>query len=125
MLLASSDLEVTGWMKEEFDKSFEMKDLREAKLCIGLEISRKPQARTLSFTQRGTPHLFLGVLISQIITLVQPPWSYLKNNALAPDDPPAMCPYLNDIRCVMHFMACASPDIAFVAGGSAKHCETR
>lgn len=40
LLLAGSDLDAIMWMKCKLSKRFEMKDLGEAKTCIGLEISR-------------------------------------------------------------------------------------
>lgn len=51
MLLTCSGTRAIAWMKAEFNKRFEMKNLGEAKLCIGLEISRDRQTRTLSLTQ--------------------------------------------------------------------------
>lgn len=51
MLLAGSDTRAIAWMKAEFSKRFEMKNLGEAKLCIGLEISRDRQTSTLSLTK--------------------------------------------------------------------------
>ena len=50
LLLAGSDLDAILWMKGELNKRFEMKDLGEAKVCIGLEIQRN----------RGTGQLWLG-----------------------------------------------------------------
>ena len=50
LLLAGSDLDAILWMKGELNKRFEMNDLGEAKVCMGLEIHRN----------RGTGQLWLG-----------------------------------------------------------------
>ena len=51
LLLAGSDVEVILWMKNELNTRFEMKDLGEAKTCVGLEIDRIRSENILTVTK--------------------------------------------------------------------------
>ncbi len=47
LLIAGNDTAAILWIKGELRKRFEMKDLGEAQVCLGLEISRDRANRTL------------------------------------------------------------------------------
>ncbi len=40
LLIAGDDMSGISWIKGELSKRFEMKDMGEAKVCLGLEITR-------------------------------------------------------------------------------------
>lgn len=44
LLLAGNDMESINYMKLELAKTFEMQDLGEAEMCLGLEIERDKTA---------------------------------------------------------------------------------
>lgn len=50
-LLSGSELDAIKLVKKELNKRFEMKDLDEAKMCIGLQITRNRSASNLTKTQ--------------------------------------------------------------------------
>ncbi len=52
LLLASSDMQILRWLKEEFSKRFEMKDCGEASVCLGLEIRRDRKTKSLHLSQK-------------------------------------------------------------------------
>ena len=51
LLLPGCDLEAILWNEKELNKRFEMKDLGEAKTCIGLKIDRIRSKNILTVTQ--------------------------------------------------------------------------
>ncbi len=50
--IAGNESRSIAWIKVELRKPFEMKDLGEARVCLGLEITRDRANRTLHLSQK-------------------------------------------------------------------------
>ena len=90
-------------MKGELNKRFEMKDLGEAKVCIGLEIRRDRIAKTLSLTQS---QYALNVLEQFRMSTCNPcltPMEQGQTTMLsAENDPVSNAPYREAVGCLMY-----------------------
>ena len=53
LLIASSNMKLLEWIETQFKMKFNMKDLREAKTCLGFEIKRDRASKRLWLTQTG------------------------------------------------------------------------
>lgn len=53
LLWAGNDMKTITWMKREFNRQFEMKDLGEARMCLGMEIERNRKTNILKLSQRN------------------------------------------------------------------------
>lgn len=124
LLLAGKDMNAIAWMKSEFSKRFEMKDLGEAHKCIGLEISRNRNTRTLYLSQ----HTYATSVLERFkmsncnpcatpMELCRPP---IDASII---DPPTNCPYRQAIGCLMFLMVGTRPDLSFTVGRLAQSCE--
>ena len=127
LLLAGSNLNATLWMKGELNKRFEMKDLGEAQVCIGLEIRRN----------RVSGELWLGQLKYAASVLDRFNMSS-SNPSLTPmeqhrtsigitsmavaHDSPTNAPYRQAIGCLMFLMVGTRPDLAYAIGKLSQHC---
>ena len=102
LLLAGSDLDAILWMKGELKKRFEMKDLGEAKVCIGLEIHRNRGAGQLWLGQRKYAE---SVLERFHMSKCNPSSTPMDHRGIPPSgnavDPPTSAPYRQAIGCLM------------------------
>ena len=130
LLLAGNDIEAILWMKGELNNRFEMKDLGEAKVCLGLEIVRDRKSKTLRVSQTKYTKSVLerfGMQDSRPVPTPMMPASN-KGNSLdivdSNDDVPATNePYRQAIGAIMYLMIGTRPDLAFAFGKLARFCE--
>ena len=128
LLLAGSEIKATGWVKQELNKRFEMKDLGEAKLCIGFEIHRDRSQFKLRLTQaKYAASVFEGFNMSKcnpcLTPMDQRPTYFHKNKpAIEPEDPPTTAPYRPAIGCLMFLMVGTRPDLAYTIGKLSQNC---
>ncbi len=126
LLIVGKDTAAIVWIKGKLRQRFEMKDLGEARVCLGLEISRGNRTLKLSqerYTQsvlerfgmrNGKPAATPMESGFNNIRWRDPDTSYeLENNA----------PYRQAIGCLMFLMICTRPDIAFTVCCLAQFCE--
>lgn len=121
MLLAGSEMNVIGWMKNEVNKRFEMKDLGAARLCIGIEISGDRQCRTLCLIQRRYAKSNLELFNMSDRKLSHTTMEVPKAMSVGVHDPSATCPYRKAIGCLMFLMVYTRADLAFALGNLAQH----
>ena len=122
LLLAGSDLAAVDWMKSELRKRFEMKDLGEAKVCIGLEISRDRKSRTIRITQSK----YAGSVLDRFNMSACNPCATPMEKNLHPEvisGPVSESPYRQAIGCLMFLMVGTRPDLAYAVGKLSQHCE--
>ena len=128
LLLAGSDIKAIGWMKQELSKRFEMKDLGEAKLCIGLEIQRDRSQRNLRLTQAKYAASILERFnlskCNPCLTPMDQSRAHSDQNKpkIDSDDPPTNAPYREAIGCLMFLMVGTRPDLAYAIGKLSQHC---
>ena len=127
LLLAGSDLEAILWMKNELNKRFDMKDLGEAKTCIGLEIDRIRSENILTVTQskyaQAVLTRFKMSTSNPCVTPMDQSYHVAKQVAETDtEDKPCSAPYRQAIGCLMFLMVGTRPDIAFAIGKLSQHC---
>ena len=129
LLLAGNNLSAISWIKGELHKRFEMKDLGEAKVILGLEITRDRKNRELHLGQSKYAGDILerfGMHDSRPVStpMIQ---SNTNDNCLEVIDPvtdvPTTAPYRQAIGALMYLMLGTRPDIAFAVGKLARFCE--
>lgn len=127
LLLAGSDLEAILWMKNELNKRFDMKDLGEAKTCIGLEIDRIRSKHVLTVTQSKYAQAVLKRFKMSACNPCVTPMEQSRHVTMqvaetGTDDNPCFEPYRQAIGCLMFLMVGTRPDIAFAIGKLSQHC---
>ena len=127
LLLAGSDLDAIVWMKNELNRRFEMKDLGEAKTCIGLEIDRNRSKNILTVTQSKYAHAVLNRFKMSKSNQCATPMEQSSHVATQvadthTSDKPCSAPCRQAIGCLMFLMVGTRPDIAFAIGKLAQHC---
>ncbi|CDF77556.1 Retrovirus-related Gag-Pol polyprotein [Chondrus crispus] len=122
LLLAGSDIHAIKWMKGELNKRFEMKDLSEAKVCIGLEIHRDRTIKTLSLTQTKYA---LNVLDRFKMSTCNPSLTPMeqgrKTTNSIENDSETKVPYREAVGCLMYLMVGTRPDLAYAIGKLSQH----
>ncbi len=113
--IAGNDTVAISWMKGELRKRFEMKDLGEVQICLGLEISRDRSNRTLRLSQDRYTESILERLGMQNAKPVATPMESGFNNIRWSDPDPSYevakdVSYRQAIGCLMFLMICARPD---------------
>lgn len=131
LLLAGNDISGIKWMKNELNKRFEMKDLGEAKLCLGLEITRDRPNRRLHLTQSK---YIVGILerfgmedSKPVATPMEGTFSYEDRVELdcsgKQEGIMTNVPYREAIGSLMYLMIGTRPDLAFCVGKLSQFCE--
>ena len=117
LLLAGSHLDAITWIKGELNKRFEMKDLGEAKVCIGLEIHRSRGTKTLSLTQSKYASNVLDRFRMKSCNPTSTPMEQVRQ-AIVTDmkDSETSAPYRQAIGCLMYLMVGTRPDLAYAIG---------
>ena len=128
LLLAGSDIKAIEWMKQSLNKRFEMKDLGEAKLCIGLEIQRNRSQHKLCLTQvKYATSILERFGMSNCNACVTPMeqsrvhFDRAKSTSER-NNQPTSAPYRQVIGCLMFLMVGTRPDLAYVVGKLSQHC---
>ena len=102
-------------LKDELSKQFEMSDLGEARVCLGLEITRDRAKRTLHVSQE---HYANKVLERFGMHNSKPVVTPMDGQIGGPDDDNLAqdVPYRQVIGSLMYLMVGTRPDIAFAVG---------
>lgn len=128
LLIAGDDTAAIVWIKGELQKRFEMKDLGEARVCLGLEIARDRPRRTLRLSQENYMQSVLERFsMHNSKPAATPMESGFQNTRWY--DPEASferavsVPYRQAIGCLMFLYICTRPDIGFAVCCLAKFSE--
>ena len=129
LLLAAKTGCQISWMKRMLSERFEMKDLGEAKVCLGLEITRDRKAKKLYLTQVS----YMDKIVKRFGMSACKPFatpieeaksSKDKLEIISEDDEDAVgAPYREAIGSLMYLMIGTRPDISFAVGKLARFCE--
>ncbi len=129
LLIAARTKSQTSWIKKMLSDRFDMKDLGEAKVCLGLEITRNRQQRKLWLTQQSYMEKIVerfGMSDSKPVPtpMEEPKSSTGRLEVIAEDDEDAVgAPYREAIGSLMYLMIGSRPDIAYSVGKLARFCE--
>lgn len=122
LLIAGTDIEAIMWIKGELNTRFEMKDLGEAKVCIGLEIRRDRKEKTLSLTQSKYAASVLKRFNMSDCNPCTTPMEKLQGRVEdVGNDPESHAPYRQAIGCLMFLMVGTRPDLAYAIGRLSQH----
>ena len=109
-------------MKGELNKWFEMKDLGEAKVCIGLEIQRDRAAKTLSLTQTKYASNVLERFRMSTCNPSLTPMEQGRTTTISTENDSetnALC--REALGCLMYLMVGSRPDLAYAIGKLYQH----
>ena len=122
LLIGCSDMEKLQEVKLELSKRFRMKDLNEARKCLGFEIERDLKAGTLRLCQRKYSEKILARFeMSSANGCSTPMETGIDLNAES--EAVTDVPYRQAIGSLMYLMVGTRPDIAFAVTKLAKHVE--
>ncbi len=127
VVIAGDDKDGISFIKGELSKRFEMKDVCEAKMCLGLEITRDRANRILKLSQTAYAESVLERFGMTNCKPVTTPLESRRKSIPDPDPsqkPPGDVPYRSAIGCIMWFSAGARPDIAYAFGCLAQFSES-
>ena len=129
LLIAAKSKSQTSWVKKMLNDRFDMKDLGEAKVCLGLEITRDRENRKLWLTQESYMEKIVdrfGMSDSKPVpTPMEEPKSLdARLEVITENDNDAInIPYREAIGSLMYLMMGSRPDIAYAVGKLARFCE--
>ena len=130
LLLAGNDLSAIAWIKGELSRRFEMKDLGEARIILGLEIIRDRNSRKVWLSQTKYATSVLERFGMGDCRPVTTPMIQCRNNDESLDvtqpseeDSALDVPYRQAIGALMYLMISTRPDLAFAVGKLARFCE--
>ena len=113
LLPAGSDIDAITWMKGEINKRFEMKDLGEAKVCIGLEIHRDRATKSLSMTKsKYASNVLERFRMAACNPAITPMEQVRKVTISDSNDAEINAPYRQAVGCLMYLMVGIRPDLA-------------
>jgi len=129
LLLAAKSRSQILWMKNMLNERFEMKDLGEARVCLGLEITRDRNRRKLHLSQQA----YIKTIVERFgmshskpfATPMEEPKSMEERLEYVSDqDKDAInVPYREAIGSLMYLMIGTRPDIAYSVCKLARFCE--
>ncbi len=111
LLLASDDINLLKWLKNEFCKRFEKQDCGEANTCLGFEIRRDRSKKILHLSQARYSEKVLerfGILDSKPIVIPMDGQLTLSN---VKGEPVHSTLYRQVIGCLMYLAVGTPPDI--------------
>lgn len=123
LLIAGISLCKLTSIKTEFWKTLQMKDCGEAMLCLGLEIFRNCEKRTVKLTQTTYAIKLLERFGMQDCKPVATPMESQLDKAHLNGEPFSSTSYRQAIGSLMYLMTCTRPDIAFAVGRLSQHME--
>ena len=129
LLIAAKTKEQTSRIKNMLSDRFDMKDLGEAKVCLGLEITRNREQRKLWLTQESYMEKIVDRFGMSDSKPVPTPMEEAKSTCgrlevISEDDEEAVgVPYREAIGSLMYLMIGSRPDIAYAVGKLARFCE--
>lgn len=116
LLIAGSSIAAVQSLKSKLADRFEMEDCDEAKVCLGLEISRNRDIRLLKLSQTEYAKKVLQRFEMANCKAVSTPMEHQFENASLTDSPVDQTLYRQAIGSLMYLMVCTRPDICFVVG---------
>ncbi len=118
---SKSDIET---IKKELSNKFEMKDLGNAKIMLGIEIRRDRKNRQLFVSQSEYTSQILDRFGMADSKHVSTPMNRTYQELINQGSPPAEnVPYRQAIGSLMYLMIGSRPDLAFVIGKLSQHAE--
>ena len=129
MLLAAKTASQIDWIKPKLCDRFDMKDLGEAKVCLGLEMSRDRNQKRLWLTQQSYMEKIVDRFSMSDCKPVATPMEEPNNleqrlEFISDSDEEAKnVPYREAIGSLMYLMIGSRPDIAYAVGKLARLCE--
>lgn len=129
LLLVAKTREQIDWMKRLLSAKFDMKDLGNAKVILGLEITRDRKTRKLWVTQQSYTEKVLvrfGMRDSKSApTPMEEPKTMEERLEFESgnDEGAGDVPYREAIGSLMYLMIGSRPDIAYAVGKHARFCE--
>ena len=129
MVLAASSRESIDWVKAALEKHFDMTDLGELKMFIGVEISRNRSQRTLKAGQGPYIERILidhGMEWCATVATPSDPAVHLAKEAkdfvATPENEANRQRYQSAVGSLMYAMLGTRPDIAYAVGIVSQHC---
>lgn len=117
LLIAGSSLTEVESIKKKLNHRFEMKNMGEAKVILGIEISRDRENRRLFINQSEYTQNVLERFGMTNSNPVATPMDRSYNESVAQESEPAHnVPYMQAIGSLMYLMITTRPDIAFAIG---------
>eukprot|EP00171_Calliarthron_tuberculosum_P021440 IDg21440t1 len=114
-------------IKGNFSMRFEMKDMGEARVCLGLEIHRDRLKQKLHVSQKSYTETVLERFGMHIYKPVATPMEASKNNPLSlfsgAQDLAGEVLYRKEVGSLMYLMVGTRSDLAFAVGKLSQHCE--
>ena len=130
LLLATKTKSQTTWIKNMLSDRFDMKDLGEAQVCLGLEIARDRKQKKLWLTQKSYMEKILNRFgmgeCKPVATPMEEPKSPDERiEVISDQDVDAIdVPYREAIGSLMYLMIGSRPDISYAVGKLARFCES-
>lgn len=124
LLLGSRGYDALEWLKDELTKEFQIKDLGEARMIIGWEITRDLEAGTLKIDQKGYIRDLLeaeGMTSCHPTVLPIKAESFISMDQASDDSPADLAAYQRLVGKLMYLACGTRPDIFFVTGLLSRH----
>lgn len=116
MLIASNDERSLNEIKRKLMKNFEVTDLGEPKMFLGIEIKRDRTARTMTLTQEEYINKILTKFGFNDSKQTQTPMVTKKNSDHESEQKTKAIPYREAIGSLLYLTGTTRPDIAFAVG---------
>ena len=125
LLIAGSSRQDIAWIKGELSARFEMKDLGQARVMLGVEIYRDRARKKLFINQQDYTSSILKRFGMENSKPVATP---MERNGIRPStsarDLLKNIPYRQAIGSIMYLMICTRPDLAFAVGKLSQYSES-
>lgn len=116
LLIAGKPLAAVLNLKKKLSTMFEMEDCGEAKVCLGLEITRNREQNSLKISQKSYLQKVLCRFgMDEAKSVCTPMQSQIEDSALKDVEADSNL-YSQAIGSLMYLMVCTRPDIAFAVG---------
>ena len=124
LLIFSKEMKPLLNLKTELQKAYNMKDLGEADVCLGIQIRRDRKARTLTIDQRTYFNKVLAEFSMDNSKPVATPIDSYKYIKPALDGEPMtdQLEYQKAVGSLMYAMTATGPDLAFAIGKFSQFC---
>ena len=123
MLFARSQKQIDD-IKHELKNEFSIKELGELKFCLGIEIVRNRESKTIRINQQAyIKRLAEKFGVSKCKDVYTPTNESEKLTKLENEDFATKWPYRELVGALMYVATCTRPDIMHAVGEVAKYCE--
>jgi hypothetical protein len=123
MLIASNDIGILNEIKQGLSQEFEMKDMGEARMCLGFRISRNRTERKLTLSQEKYALSVLSRFGMSDANGARTP-TEVSTDVGESSELATNVPYRESIGSLMYLMIGTRPDIAFAVSLMAKYVES-